>query len=303
MPKAKTIVQKIAMTGQNPSIEKIEAGNFKYQEMRGGGLGRILKKVFKKSLGVFLYLIGIAIVLSFFVALFFPWAFNLPSARDLLESNALYTLNIITALLILWLAPAFMLIYFGVRLMIKITARDLIILSVTFLIWILSGCYIASVGVKKAQDYKSEAVSVDEFIPAIQSDTIYVRLDDSYEVDDSYKAFSSSIGSQQLLIANAEDRSYLFTPPVMIKKDSLLQSVKVEIKKRAFDKNDRQAKLRAKGAKLDIKEDASSLILSPPLYNKNSLWDRTIYSIIIHAPQDKTIIVEKPLSGKNNFLD
>ncbi len=292
MPKAKTIAQKIAMSGQNPSIEAIESGNLKYQEMRGGGLSRTLGKIIKIFAGIILYLIGISIILSAFFALFFPSIIDFPSIKDFLEANALYSNDILVAGSVIWLIPAFMVIYLAIKLMTKFTARDLIVIGLAFIVWLGACSYIGVLGVKFSKDYKNEASYNEKFISAISSDTVRIRL------GDVYKFAESTFDSNELYMLDGSPKSWFLIPRVEIIKDSTYKNIEVEVKKKAFARSYQMAEEKAKGANLEIKEQNTDLIINPHIYNKNNLWDREVFRITIYCPDNKTIIVEEPLQRK-----
>jgi len=295
MPKAKTIVQKISMTGQNPSIEGIETGDLKYQEIRGSGLGRTLGKIMKVFCGIILYMIGIGIALSAFFILFFPSILDLPSIKEFLESNALYTSDIIISGTISWLAPAFMVIYFAIRLMTKITARDFVILGITFAIWIMACTYLGVLGSKVAMDYKNQASYNDKFIPAIQPDTLHIRL------DDEFKYAETVFDSNQLYMIDGSPKSWFIIPSIEVRKDSIYKEIEIEVIKRAFAKNRNTAEEKAKNATLEFQGQSNSLTIKPHLYNRHNLWDREIFSITVYCPENKTVVVDGPLQRRSHW--
>jgi len=295
MPKAKTIVQKLAMSGQDPTIIDIEKGNVKTKEMRGSGLGKALKKTFKVLCGIILYLTGISVLLAVFFALFFPSVLNLPTIKEFLEIMGLYSTNLALSISLAWIIPAFMIIYFAIRLMIKFRSKDFAILGIAFIIWIGACSYTAAKCVKYAKDYQNEVTVSDKFIPGIKSDTLFLQLD-------SYYKYAESLNSDvDLHLLDGTMKSWFFSPYVEIRKSDEYKNFEIEIKKTAFEKNLQRANDKAKNAEIGIVEKEKAVLISPHIYNKNQKWDREVFKIIVYCPTDKTVVTDNLLRSRTIY--
>lgn len=302
VPAAKTISQKLALTGQDPSIEAIESRTAKAYKNRGLGLGRFIVRFVKICLGLMLYLIGLCFVIPTVLFVVLPGTFNFPPLREILYVFAGYNVDSIVWFAILWLIPAVCAIYFGVKIMFKITARDWIFLAVAFTIWILIAVYLTAVSVGLFRVYANEEVTTEVVAPLIQSDTLYVKMADEYKtafpISDAYSIGEKSSrrkndNRSDLYEMRGEMRSWFVRPEIRIDKDSAYTEFKIEIKKKVFDETEYLAEQKAEKAKLNYTVRDSLLTITPRLYNKNNVWDREIFDLVIQCPADKTVVLWK----------
>ncbi|MDU1905573.1 MAG: PspC domain-containing protein [Dysgonomonas sp.] len=289
MPAAKTFNQKLAMSGQDPSIEGIETGNFKVKKARGSGLGRALGKLLKAFIIFILSMVGVSLLLSAFFTLFFPSVISFPSIKDFLETNGLFTYNIVASITLVWLIPALMIIYFVIRLLTKFNMRDLVVLGIAFVVWLGVCLYIGSWGVKLSKDYKHKANYTQKYIPSVESDTVHIKL------GEQYKYAETVFDSNQLYMIDEEPKSWFLMPKVEIIKDTLYKKIEIDIQKTAFDRSWQAAQDKAEKANFRIKEQGTSLLLKPELYSKDNHWDREIFKVIVYCPENAEIKVDRPL--------
>lgn len=293
MPQAKTFKQKLAMSGQDPSIiEGLESGSLKTKEMRGSGLGRILKKLLKVMLGLFLICVSLCVLLGAFVGFFYPSVLGVPSVSDLLESSGLFTPDIVVSMTLLWVIPVFMIMFSVIRLLIRFTTRDFLILGIAFVVWIGVCLNLGVRGAKYAKDYKHEAHVTEKYTPAIESDTLYIRL------DDEYKLAEMVLDTKELYMIDGETKSWFVNPVVQVRKDSVYKNIEIEINKTAFGRSWKVAEDKAKNAKIELREDSSAIYLKPHLYNKYNLWDRELFEFVIYCPENKTVILDYLMTGR-----
>lgn len=291
MPAAKTFNQKLAMSGQEPSIKEIEARNFKARRIHGSGIGRVLGKILKGFIIFILATIGISIFLSAFLAFFFPSVTNFSSVKDFFEVNGIFSYKMLATITLIWLIPSCMAIYLAIRLLMKFNVRDVIVLGVAFVVWLGVCLYIGNWGVKFSRDYKQKASYTEKFIPATESDTIYVKLGDQYEYAE--KIFDNNEQyMKDLYVIDEEPKSWFVMPKIEIIKDSIYKNIEIDIQKTAFERNWKKAQDRAERARFNITEQGSRLILAPQLYNKNNFWNREIFKLIIYCPEDKEIVLD-----------
>lgn len=289
MPAAKTFNQKLEMLGQDPSIKDIETGNFKIKKVHGSGIGKVLGKIFKIFVVLILVLISITVLSTAFFFFFFPSVIDFPSARDFLETNGLFTYNVVSSITLLWLIPTLMIIYLAIRLLMKFNIKDVLVLGAAFVIWLGVCGYVINWGVKFSKNYKQKATYTEKYTPDIQYDTIYIKL------SDRYKYAENVFDSNQLYMMDEDPRSWLLMPKIEIIKDTLYKDIQIDIKKKAFDRSWQTAKDRAEKANFPIHESGNRLILEPHLYNKNKLWDREVFELIIYCPFNKEIVLDQIL--------
>lgn len=287
MPKAKTMLQKLAMSGQDPSIADIEKfGSLKTKEMRGSSFGRVLKKILKIFISLILYIVGISILLGVFLALFFPSITDLPTIKEFMEVTGFYSDKLAVSITLAWLIPAFMILYFAIKLMIKFTTKDLAVLGIAFIVWLAACGYTATKSVKFAKDFKSKETVSEKIVLKTKSDTLL------FELGKYYKEAESVVDIKELYYIEGETKSWFIIPRIEIRKSNKYTDFEIEIKKTAFAGNNRKAKEKAENARLILEERDSRIRIEPHLYNKNKKWDREYFKIIIYCPENKTVKVE-----------
>ncbi|MBD8348703.1 PspC domain-containing protein [Dysgonomonas sp. HGC4] len=298
MPKAKTMAQKLAMSGEDPSIEAIENRTAKVSRKRESKIGSVLGSIIKAASGTIIFLIGIAIMLIGGFSIFFPAALNLPSTSELLNMFGLYSSNINIALAIIWFLPAICLIYLGIIICTKITPKDFIIFGVAFLIWVGAGSYIGIVTAKQAINYKEDADFTEKIDINTSSDTLYVKLH-----QDLQAAYTWGKGDNELYTLDGNPRSWFILPKIRVNRDTIYKNFEIKIKKTAFDKSYQAAKAKATNAKFNYNIQDSLVLLKPHLYNKDNSWNREIFEIEINSPANKTVIIDEPINYRHHYFD
>ncbi|MEN9919196.1 MAG: hypothetical protein RL662_1632 [Bacteroidota bacterium] len=291
MPAAKTFKQKLSMSGQKTSIEDIETGNIKPKEIRGRKLGRTIKSLLKTVGAIIFSLIGLSITLSALSALFFSSIFDMPSVKDILESNGVYTTNVMVSIWLLWLIPAFAAFLLAIACMTKFSVKNFVMLGLAFILWLATCGYLATTGIKISKNYKHRAITEERFIPNIQSDTIRIRLSDEYR-------FAEQIANSDLYLINGSTKSWFILPEIEVIQDSSYKQVEMQIQKIAFDSQMEAAEQKAQSAKIQIIESRSGIVIKPHLYNRGNSWDRELFNLTIYCPSNKTICIDKLLEQR-----
>ena len=287
-PAAKTIKQKIAMSGNNPTIESIESGTSKIKRKSNSNLGVILSKILRFCCFVPIFLVGSWMVIAIMAFFGITYILGIPTLNDLL-----ITLGIPSStsmhLLILCIIPACMLIYFSIRFIIGFKKKDLIIGSIAFVIWLIPFVIVTKIGFDQANMYKGRAVTSDIAKIEINSDTLHIGLADLYK---SAEPFTSNV---PLYLIDRKPISWFVLPTITIDKDSSYKTIDVEIKTIVLDKNTNIAEDKAKNTSLKYTIKDSQMIIEPQVYSAKNIWNRQIFEIIIHCPIDKKIVYEKPI--------
>lgn len=293
-PAAKTIAQKISMGGQPLTVEDIESGNSTQKKPIGSGLAKILINIAKGIASALLLIVGFASLVSALVVFFFSYLFGLPSIADLLAVVGLNTINLSFAAIALWVIPAIGFIYIGIKLITRITSRDLIILGIAFLFWIGSATYITKVGVDYAKTYKENAVHIENIPFSIHTDTIHISI------DNLYKTAEPVCPNTHLYRFNEEREAWFVLPEIEVRTNSNDLAIRIEVEKKAFAKTYGYAEEKAKQAKVPFSIKGSQIQLTPQIYTANNIWNWELYKIVIYAPEYKTVIIEDPVK---NWMD
>lgn len=291
MPKAKTMAQKLAMSGEDPSIEAIENRTAKIPRRQESRIGGVLGSIIKAVSGTLVFLIGIAIALAGAFTIFFPAALDLPSISEALNIFGLYSTNINITLAIIWFLPAVCLIYLGITILTRFTSKDLIIFGIAFLVWIAACSYLGVITTKQAKNYKKHADFTEKVELSTSADTLYVQL--HKDVQNAYRWQNEN---NELFTLDGNPRSWFAFPRIHINQDTIYKGFELKIKKTAFAKNFQSAKTKATEAKLSYNIQDSLILINPRLYNKNNPWDREFFEIEINCPVNKTVIVDEPIS-------
>lgn len=282
MPAARTFTEKLSMSGEDPTIESIQSGNVRSPK-KGTKTGQVLLKIIRIIIGVFCYMIGISIVLGGIGMLFFSNITGLPSMSECLEIVGMNKSNLEISLIVAWFIPAIIFLYVGIRIMIKFTVRDLIIVGSLFAIWLISGIYIGTAATRLAKEYRHDALSIETIQPQTVSNTLYVEL------GKQYKNAESVAGENVAFKLEGENPSWFLIPSIRIEKDSTINDFSIEINKRAFAWSSNAARQKAEDAHFDIIMTDSLVTINPTLYNKNNIWDRQYYDITINCPTVKSV--------------
>ena len=298
MPKAKTLTQKLAMSGADPSIEAIENRTAKISRHKESRLGSVLGSIIKAASGTIIFMIGIAIALAGGFAIFFSAALDLPSISEILSIFGLYSANMNITLAIIWFLPAACLLYLGIIICTKITPKDFIIFGIALLVWIGACSYLGIISAKQAKNYKEHADFTDRIDINTSSDTLYVQLD-----KDVQNAENCGRGNNILYTLDGNPRSWLILPKIKINKDTIYKNFEIEIKKTAFDKNYQLAKTKASEAQLNYNIQDSLVLINPHLYNRNKPWDREFFEVEINCPANKTVIIDEPINYRDHYFD
>lgn len=285
MPAARTFNQKLSMSGEDPSIESIQSGNVR-SPRKGAKAGRILLKTIRIIIGVFCYIVGISIILSGIGLLLFSNVTGLPTLNEFLGILGVGNSNLDISILVAWFIPAIIFLYIGVRIMIKFTVRDLIVVGCLFAMFMIASLYIGTTVTKIAKQHRREATFVDTIQPQTQADTLYIKLGQAYH---SGEVIGGSDSNSSIYRIDGTDPSWYIVPNVRIEKDSTASNFKVEINKKAFAWSISSARQKVEEAQFDIEIKDSLITVNPKLYNKNEPWDRQGYDLVIICPTTKEV--------------
>lgn len=283
MPAARTFSQKLSMSGDDPSIEGIQSGNVRSPK-KGEKAGRVLVKVIRIICGVFCYMIGISIILSGIGFLFFSNVTGLPTLGEFLQIMGLDRANLDISMIFAWFIPAVIFLYVGIRLMIKFTVRDLIIVGCLFAVWLVAGFYIGSAATRFAKQHRREVSATQSVQAQTQSKTLYVELGPKYR-----QAEGIGDGVSSVFKLDGSESSWFVIPYVKVQMDSTASDFSIEVKKKAFAWSIAAARQKAEDARFDINVKDSLITINPKLYNKNNPWDRQYYDLIITCPSTKEV--------------
>lgn len=297
MPKAKTIFQKLAMSGEDPSIEAIENRTAKVSRKRESRIGTVLGSIIRATCGTVLFLMGIGIILLGGFSIFFPAALDLPTITEILSIFGLYSSNMTVALAIIWFLPAICLIYLGISIYTKVTSRDFILFGVAFFIWMIACSYLGVISAQQAKNYKQSAHSTEKVELSTSSDTLYLKLH-----QDVQAAYHWGKHNNELYTLDGDPQSWFIFPTVHVNQDTIYKKFEIKIKKTAFDRNHPLAKARATEAKLNYSIQDSLVLINPRLYNKNNPWNRELFEIEVNCPANKTVIIDEPMNYRNHYL-
>lgn len=298
MPKAKTLTQKLAMSGADPSIEAIENRTAKISRHKESRLGSVLGSIIKAASGTIIFMIGIAIALAGGFAIFFPAALDLPSISEILSIFGLYSANMNITLAIIWFLPAACLLYLGIIICTKITPKDFIIFGIALLVWIGACSYLGIISAKQAKNYKEHADFTDRVDINTSSDTLYVQLH-----KDVQNAYRWKNGNNELYTLDGNPRSWFIFPGIRINQDTIYKNFELKIKKTAFERNYQLAKSKATEAQFNYNIQDSLVLINPHLYNRNNPWNREFFEVEINCPANKTVIIDEPIHYRDHYFD
>lgn len=298
MPKAKTFTQKLAMSGEDPTIEAIENRTAKITKRKPSHIGTVLGSIIRAASGTIIFMLGIAIALAGGFAIFFPAAFDVPSIPELLSIFGLYSNNMNITLAIIWFLPALCLIYLGIKIYTKVTPRDLIVFGIAFFIWLGACSYIGFISAKQAKNYKENVEFTEKIEVATSSDTLYVQL--HKDVQNAYRWKNEN---NELFTLDGNPRSWFVFPRIQVNQDTIYKNFEIKIKKTAFARNYQAAKTKATNAKFNYNIQDSLVLINPHLYNKNNPWNREFFEVEINCPVNKTVIIDEPINYRGNYFD
>lgn len=298
MPKAKTMAQKLAMSGEDPSIEAIENRTAKITRRKDSHIGKVAGSIIRAVSGTIVFMLGIAIALAGGFAIFFPAALDLPSISEALRIFGLYSDNMNIALAIIWFLPALCLIYLGIKIYTKITGRDLIIFGIAFFIWIGACSYLGVLTAKQAKNYKENAEFIEKINVNTLSDTLYIQL--HKDVQNAYRWKNED---NELYTLEGNPKSWFIFPRIQVNQDTIYKNFEIKIKKTAFARNYQSAKTKATEAKFNYNIQDSLVLINPHLYNRNNPWNREFFEVEINCPVNKTVIIDEPINYREQHWD
>lgn len=297
VPKAKTIHDKLRMSGKEPSIQDIESGRSEPLIRQKSKVERVIPKVFKILLVVILFSLAASLVGVFVFLMFFPAAFDFPSLSDVLEVTGIYSPDILWTLVLVCLLPVFLVIYFSVRIIGGFKQRDFVILGSAFVIWIAICAYLGVKGVKIAADYRYKSIDTQLVVVNSPSDSIYLDLGMNYKnAVSSFYFFDDDRNSDCPLRAYSENRkAWFFIPSVNLVEDDTKKQVEIWIQKKVFARTPYQADLKAKSSRFSVEQNDSLITLNPHVYSRDNHWDREVFDVTVYYPKGKKVVLANGL--------
>lgn len=288
-PAAKTMIQKLAMSGENPTIEGIETGTSKIKKPKGSGLGQFLLRFGKVFASIPLIITGLSIIIITFIAFFFTYVFNLPSVGELSEIFGLNPINITAALFFIWIIPAIIIFYIGIKLITKITRKDVTIIGISFLIWIGAIAYASRIAFEYGREYKNKASIAENIKLDSKIDTLHIAIGANYNTAEPF------FPGTNLYRVDIKPESWFLLPKIEIKKDSIYKDIEIEIEKTAFSRRLADAEEKVSKSIMPYSTNDSVFTITPLVYSKNNIWNKEFFTLTIYCPIDKEVIIEEPI--------
>lgn len=299
MPKAKTMYEKLAMTGRNPSIVNIEDRVSNNSNKYKGGFIRPIFKAFAYCVFGALGFISLASIVTIIIG--FLWlyvGYSSLTLNDYLSVMGLNTFNYKASLLLVLILPFAGILYFSVKVLFRsrLGIRDFVISCVAVLLFLVAGSYLGlktyqQIGVYNKSASNTELVSVSNDV-----DTIRINVDKKYQVATPITPYSGGL----YVIDDAQGKSFFSLPSVTIVQDSTLQTIRMEIKTTVYEQNKYLAKRKAEQTQLKYEWDSAGIVISPTLYNRDNNWKPEMVKITIYVPSSKSIIVDEMIVCKYN---
>ncbi|MBB4036120.1 phage shock protein PspC (stress-responsive transcriptional regulator) [Dysgonomonas hofstadii] len=297
MPAARTFKQKLAMTGDDPSILNIEErGQPANRKYKGSSVNRVLNILLNIIVG-FIAVITFIILISFIIVL--VWLYFDTDIVGL--SNYMMILgydvwNFKISLVIAFIFPILGFFILLVKLLRRtpFTSGSFVSFIICLILWLGAVFYLGNKGFGFAYSHKEDTKVVEQISASTTSDTLYVKLGTDYLNRDHLPHNRKFIYKGDRM----KDREICILPNVRIKDatDTLTTNYKIEITKRAFGSSDISAGRKAEALELDYALSDSVLTINPAWYNENKTWNLETFDIIIIKPQGKTVIADDDLT-------
>ncbi|MDR1055920.1 MAG: PspC domain-containing protein [Prevotellaceae bacterium] len=321
VPQANTPQQKLEMEGKNPSIDDIEQRvrneqqktcNWKdnrkdYSSLAGcfGGMVRIFV-IFIAGCLLFVGAVILIALIATILGFSYRTSFSINDIFDIVGINSLF---VKTLLAIVIIYPLSMLIYWGAKLLFRFKLRDKAIMITAFLIWLFSvillGGYGANIAWNEAESRRKSISRVETIDIKTPSKTLYLNLPEMYRAsadDPLGEVKSNDNDTPRIWLDEFNGKKMLFVvPPIKIRYSSNVKDYQIELRKRAFGRNKRKANQQIEETKLDYTQTDSLLLISPLMFNKENPLHKMheYYDIIIHASNNRKVIIQEPLLSKS----
>ncbi|MDR1091087.1 MAG: PspC domain-containing protein [Prevotella sp.] len=294
MPAAKSFSQKLAMTGADPSIVNIEdrsqSASLKHKSSAGGCLG-----VFINIIAIFILTITIISIICIILGLIWLYfdteLISFPNYLSLLGFN---TVNFKIATVLVTLIPLFGLLCLMVKIIRRtpFTMRTLASFTIGLIFWFGAIFYLGNYGFKFAKNHRDMAIATESIsIDSIKSDTLRIKLQ-----GDTNTIYTQPNNEGMLYKGDKmKYRQMQILPEIIVKEDSALSNFKIEIRKEAYADEMYKAEEKAKSMHLKYIQTGSLINIDPEWYDMDNPWDLQTYEIIVSAPSNKKVIIEKPL--------
>ncbi len=301
VPKAKTIQEKLAMSGKDASISDIETGNKQPLIKQQYNIGSNVAKTLKIFLAVILFLMGAAFIFSFAFGFLFPSVLNLPSLNDFLQIVDFNSSDILWALGLVSVIPVVFIVYVAIRLLTRFKKKDGLVLGVMFTVWVIICFYLATLGLKYATNYKQFAKETKDYLINTPSDTVHIRLADEFKNATDMQWGRKRHSNGDLKQIAPDTKAWFLIPHIDIEEDTTLNTVQIKIHKKAFAPNLNLADEKVKNAVFTVEQRDSLVFLKPHIYSAKNHWDREIFEITVVHPKGKTVVVDDILKNSENW--
>ncbi|OJU47654.1 MAG: hypothetical protein BGN96_05820 [Bacteroidales bacterium 45-6] len=301
VPKAKTIQQKLAMSGKDASISDIETGNKQQLITHSSNVGSSIAKVLKVFFAIILLLIGAGFVFSFACGFFFPSVLNLPSLTDFLRIVDFNSPDILWVLGFVSIMPVVFVVYVAIRLLSHFRNKDGLVLGLMFTVWVILCCYLGTVGLKYATNYKQFAKETKDYAINTSSDTIHIRLADEFKYATDMEWGRKHRSSGDLKQISPDTKAWFLIPHIDVEEDTTLSTVQIKVHKKAYAPSFNSANEKVKNAVFGVQQKDSLILLKPHIYSLRNHWDREIFDITVLHPKGKTVVLDDMLRNSENW--
>ncbi|MDR2954210.1 MAG: PspC domain-containing protein [Prevotella sp.] len=302
MPGAKTFRQKLSMSGADPSIENIEDRSQPVKPIyRGSSVSKFLSVLVNIIVAIFIAITALSLIA---IIVTFVWLLldnNILGATNYLVLLGLNTIYFKAAFLSAVLLPVIGLLF----LLIKVLRRTsfstgtLIWFIAGLTIWIVSLIYIGNEGVNVFYQNKATAWATESATLNTDADIVHVRLGNDYSDSKPFPGISTPNLFHSS--ANKTERQVFILPKIIVKEDTTLTEIKIEIEKWGSGSKSFIAKQNAENAKLDyVLWNSSTILINPQWYSNGNPWQYERFDVTIKTPMNKRIVIEGPLEEVYN---
>lgn len=315
LPKALTMVQKMEMRGESPTVANIER-KIREETIANAPKRNVFGKLIRAGFYIFAAIIAIPIIcvgitlIVAFIAVSFAggWVLH-DSIFPLLDFVSMTgtSLSLIKILAVFVITvPILLLVYAGIRLLFRFKAKSKGITLGLTTIWVLSLFGLAGIGAFVFKSYRSGVKLTDREALQTTSDTLYVNIPQQFDQNNSrfYVGWSSDNRHPHipyLWINEQEDTISVFPNVEVVYVDDSTFNISYTRFTRAKSKNLAQKK--ADELSIPYHTADSLLIVTPYQFTKDSKWSGEWGKLVIYAPKNKKVILDNELQWDGDIFD
>lgn len=316
VPRARTTSQRLEMKGEPVNAENIgkavkdnintseNQSNNLYREPNqvkntsGNNSGSVVEKVFGALFIVFGFLSLFGLIVGIFASSkvmgflpgFFPEVNNNLMLDHIFSGEFVSTL-MISALIIAGM-PILLILYAGTKMLFNYVSNNRSIILSALGIWILGIIIAISTIVGAVDGFKTEASANDNNILSIQTDTLFISLNE--EASQKYSDSKFEINNIKVMEINGKD--ILVASPDFSVEKSGNSACELNIRKSSKGNNMKTALKNAEKIDLNYKLEGSKLILDPYFtIEENGKWRKQKCNISLEIPDGKVIFLDESL--------